>query len=400
MNAVQNANIGPVFLTFRDKQKEIQSKMAYLSHKIEPYIEVKSDDGVQHVLWRLPVDEAINFEKQFEDVRTLYVADGHHRSAAAYNVGKERRDEAIRKGFAITGEEPFNYFMSILYPSNNLLIMDYNRVIKSLNGMDTPQFMQALARICKVTQLAEKGSPPKGTFNLLIDDHWYNLEPLQKVHGIDSQVLTDVILGPVLGIKNLKEDPRIDFVGGIRGLGELEKRCKVDCKAAFALHPVTVDELIEVADAGNIMPPKSTWFEPKPRAGFVVRMFEESNQDDKAEVLYETATFGAGCFWCVEAVLQQIPGVISMTSGYMGGHVKNPTYRQICEGDTGHAEVVQVRFDPSVISYTQLLEWFWKLHDPTTIDQQGNDVGPQYRSVIFFHSDEQREAAKRSKVEA
>ena len=116
---------------------------------------------------------------------------------------------------------------------------------------------------------------------------------------------------------------------------------------------------------------------------FIVRCFEE---EDLQKPLYDVATFGAGCFWCVEAVLQQIPGVVSVTSGYMGGHVKDPTYRQICQGDTGHAEVVQVTFDPKVISYADLLDWFWKLHDPTTIDQQGNDIGPQYRSAIFFHS--------------
>ena len=163
----------------------------------------------------------------------------------------------------------------------------------------------------------------------------------------------------------------------------MEKRCREDCKVAFALHPVQPEELLRVADAGEIMPPKSTWFEPKPRAGFIVRCFEE---EDLQKPLYDVATFGAGCFWCVEAVLQQIPGVVSVTSGYMGGHVKDPTYRQICQGDTGHAEVVQVTFDPKVISYADLLDWFWKLHDPTTIDQQGNDIGPQYRSAIFFHS--------------
>ena len=117
-------------------------------------------------------------------------------------------------------------------------------------------------------------------------------------------------------------------------------------------------------------------------------MFEETKS--------ETATLGAGCFWCIEAVLQQVPGVISMTSGYMGGHVKDPTYYQICEGNTGHAEVVQVKFDPSALTFSQLLENFWKLHDPTTMDRQGNDVGSQYRSVIYYHSDEQRDVALKS----
>jgi peptide-methionine (S)-S-oxide reductase len=111
----------------------------------------------------------------------------------------------------------------------------------------------------------------------------------------------------------------------------------------------------------------------------------------------ETATFGAGCFWCVEAVLEQLDGVSDVSSGYMGGHVENPTYRQICTGSTGHAEVVQVTFDPSRISYDQLLDWFWKLHDPTTLNRQGPDRGTQYRSAIFFHSDAQRAAAERSR---
>src|SRR5690606_22192878 len=112
------------------------------------------------------------------------------------------------------------------------------------------------------------------------------------------------------------------------------------------------------------------------------------------------ATFGAGCFWCVEAVLQQVEGIHAVHSGYMGGHVEDPTYQQVCAGDTGHAEVVQVEFDPSKIGYRELLEWFWRLHDPTQVDGQGNDIGPQYRSAIFYHSEEQRAAAERSKAAA
>ncbi|MCA8982050.1 MAG: peptide-methionine (S)-S-oxide reductase MsrA [Planctomycetes bacterium] len=118
---------------------------------------------------------------------------------------------------------------------------------------------------------------------------------------------------------------------------------------------------------------------------------------DPAQEL-ELATFGAGCFWCVEAVLEQVEGVKSVTSGYMGGHVDDPTYKQVCGGDTGHAEVTQVEFDPSVVSYEHLLAWFWKLHDPTTLNRQGNDVGTQYRSVIFFHSPEQERIARASLV--
>lgn len=113
----------------------------------------------------------------------------------------------------------------------------------------------------------------------------------------------------------------------------------------------------------------------------------------------ETATFGTGCFWCTEAVFQQLNGVLAVRSGYSGGHIDNPTYKQVCEGNTGHAEVIQVEYDPRLISYDALLEAFWQSHDPTTLNRQGNDVGPQYRSVIFYHNEAQKEKAEKYKAE-
>jgi peptide-methionine (S)-S-oxide reductase len=135
-----------------------------------------------------------------------------------------------------------------------------------------------------------------------------------------------------------------------------------------------------------------------PLAAQESRMVDQSSESRMAKDQEEVATFGAGCFWCVEAVLQQVGGVKKVLSGYMGGSVPNPTYEQVCTGTTGHAEVVQIRFDPSKVSYEQILAWFWRLHDPTTLNRQGADAGTQYRSVIFYHSEAQRLAAEKSKA--
>jgi uncharacterized protein (DUF1015 family) len=176
--------------------------------------------------------------------------------------------------------------MTLLYPADNLYIMDYNRVLKSINGMAPEAFMTAITEAGFVLEKMPEGASHKPTethhFTLLIEDTWYsmNLKPDKlntstPVSGLDSQILTDLVLAPILGITDVKNDTRMDFVGGIRGIGALEERCKADCVCAIAMYPNTIEELIAVADAGLIMPPKSTWFEPKPRSGFVVRCFDE-----------------------------------------------------------------------------------------------------------------------------
>lgn len=279
----QNANVGPVFLAFRENQEAIQAKIKEIisgpSHG-----DVTSDDDVRHVLWRCSKEEATWFEEKFAEISALYVADGHHRTAAAYNVGKKRRDAAIAAGHNVSGEEPFNYFMTLLYPADNLFVMDYNRVIKSLNGMKTEEFVDKLKEIFtfEPLQAGESTKPPrKHQLTLFIDKAWHKLtfkpEKIDKstpVTCLDSQMLTEMVFKSILEIENIKTDPRIDFVGGVRGHKELERRCSVDSICAFAMHPISMDELMTVADAGLIMPPKSTWMEPKPRSGFVVRCFE------------------------------------------------------------------------------------------------------------------------------
>jgi uncharacterized protein (DUF1015 family) len=195
-----------------------------------------------------------------------------------------RRDAAKANGKELTGEEPFNYFMAIHYPETNLKILDYNRVLKSLNGKSTDEFIAQVSLSYNVHPLDKESDlhpSKKGECTLFIDKKWFRLNVKDEkldhsnlIKMLDSQLLTDLVLEPILGISDLRSDERIDFVGGIRGLPELVKRCNEDCVAAFAMYPVQLKELMDIADAGLIMPPKSTWFEPKPRDGYVVRCFD------------------------------------------------------------------------------------------------------------------------------
>ena len=212
------------------------------------------------------------------------MADGHHRTAAAYNVGKMRRQKAIDAGQEVTGEEPFNFFMTLFYPADNLLILDYNRVLKSLNEMSTEDFMTALQEDFLIRPQADGETsvvPKKHQYSLYIDSKWYvmQIKPdlidyATPVSQLDSQIINELVLRKILDIQDVKRDNRVDFVGGIRGHKELVRRCQTDCLVAIAMHPCTIDELLDVADAELIMPPKSTWFEPKPRSGFVMRCFD------------------------------------------------------------------------------------------------------------------------------
>lgn len=233
---VQSANVGPVFLTFRENQETIKEHIAHVVTTTPAYGDVTcEDDGVRHVMWQCSAADTAFFVEQFEQISALYVADGHHRTAAAFNVGKLRQQRAMEAGESVTGEEPFNFFMTLFYPADNLLIMDYNRVIKSLNDLSVEQFMDALKEDFDVRPLADGETSKvesRHNYSLLIENKWYKmaLKP-EKIDfstpctQLDSQILTDKIFAPLLGIEDIKRDPRIDFVGGIRGHKELERRC-------------------------------------------------------------------------------------------------------------------------------------------------------------------------------
>jgi len=249
-----------------------------------PYGDVTCEDEVRHVLWQCSVEDSTYFVDCFANIPALYVADGHHRTAAAFNVGKLRKQRALDAGLEVTGEEPFNYFMTLFYPADNLLILDYNRVLKSLNDMSTDDFLAALEENFTVRPLADGESskvPARHNYSLFINGKWHvmaikpeRIDYSTPVTQLDSQIINELVLKNILGIEDIKRDNRVDFVGGIRGHEELARRCGMDCQAAIAMHPCTIDELLDVAEADLIMPPKSTWFEPKPRSGFVVRTFE------------------------------------------------------------------------------------------------------------------------------
>ena len=269
---VCNAQTGPIFLAYR-RQEALQEIFAGVKTG-EPLFAFSSEDGVEHRGWMIEEDETVKrIIEIFGGMDSIYIADGHHRAASAVAVGRKRRAE--KPGY--TGEEEFNYFLSVLFPGEELFIMDYNRVVHDLNGLTEEEFLEAVEEKFLVEKCGEAYLPEKkGKMGMYLGNQWYALtvrkeyESDDPIEGLDVSVLQREVLAPVLGITDPKTDSRIGFIGGIRGLSELERRVHTDCKAAFAMYPTSIEELYRVADQGLLMPPKSTWFEPKLRSGLFI----------------------------------------------------------------------------------------------------------------------------------
>jgi len=271
-----SAQTGPVFLTYKNNAAidELAAKVTAAA----PEIDLVADTGVRHSLW--VVRDAAQLDlitRTFDAMDCLYIADGHHRSAAASRVAAARRAANPRH----TGEEAYNYFLSVIFPDNQMQILDYNRVLKDLHGNSPEQFLDKLHNAFTVEKVAAQCKPRKaGEFGMYLRRQWYRLTikpdliPHQDpVKRLDVSLLQDNLIGPILGIADQRRDKRIDFVGGIRGLGELERRVDSgETAVAFALHATSMADLMAVADAGEVMPPKSTWFEPKLADGLVSHM--------------------------------------------------------------------------------------------------------------------------------
>ena len=281
-----SAQTGPIFLAYRsnDVIREIVKKT---KEGVALY-DFTAEDGIRHRVFKISDSADVSaIDNAFDGIQEIYIADGHHRAASAVKVGFKRREEHPD----YDGTEEFNYFLSVLFPDEELMIMDYNRVVKDLNEMSEEQFLAKMNDLFVVSQiggtigddLSESAVRPdkKGDFAMFIGDKWYRCSmkpsdiPNDPVEGLDVSVLQNLLLAPVLGIGDPKTDKRIDFVGGIRGLTELEKRCHTDCKVAFAMYPTSIQELFAVADADRLMPPKSTWFEPKLRSGLFIHEIEK-----------------------------------------------------------------------------------------------------------------------------
>jgi uncharacterized protein (DUF1015 family) len=270
-----DANTGPIFLTYPARM-EINAVIAEQTLK-EPLYEIVSDDGIGHIVWIID-EEAIvkQIIELFAQIKFLYIADGHHRSASAVRVGQLRRQAQPD----YTGDEEFNYFLAVIFPDKDLYIMDYNRVVKDLFGLSREEFMAQVEEKFSIEPHAGAGAfkpVHKHQFGMYIGGQWYQLEAKadsfaenDPVARLDVSILQNNILGPLLGIKDSRTDKRIDFVGGIRGLDELAKRVDEGMAVAFSMYPTTIQDLMDIADSGQIMPPKSTWFEPKLRSGLFI----------------------------------------------------------------------------------------------------------------------------------
>lgn len=271
------AQTGPIFLAYR--ANAVLKEIIERTKKEQTLYDFTSEDGITHRVWCISDDADVKLiQNTFEEIGQIYIADGHHRCASAVKVGLKKREENPN----YTGAEEFNYFLSVLFADEELMIMDYNRVVKDLNGFSEEGFLSKVSEVFEVLKTDKTCTRPsaKGEISMLIGDMWYLLKVKEKyrsdnpVDGLDVAILQNHLLAPVLGINDPKTDKRIDFVGGIRGIGELERRVKTDSAAAFAMYPTSIHELFAVADAGLLMPPKSTWFEPKLRSGLFIHAIE------------------------------------------------------------------------------------------------------------------------------
>ena len=269
-----NANTGPIFLTYREKST-ISCVINSWMNTYAPLYDFTSDDDVQHTVWKIDDPKTIeSFQKEFDQVPYLYIADGHHRAASAFHVGMKRRDEHPN----YTGNEEFNYFLAVLFPDEQLHIWPYNRYVHHLNGLSKDAFLQKLDASFIVNSVDGQYEPnEKHKAGMYLDGTWYALsfkdgsfDENDPIEHLDVSILQNNLLAPILGIEDPRTSKQIDFVGGIRGLSELERLVDENGGVSFALYPTTVDDLMEIADEGKIMPPKSTWFEPKLRSGIFI----------------------------------------------------------------------------------------------------------------------------------
>lgn len=277
---IQNANIEPVFFAY-PAHKEMDEIISNVVKSKQPEYDFVADDGFGHHFWVIDNDATIKrITEIFASIPALYVADGHHRTAAAARVGLEKKNANPNH----RGDEEYNYFLAVIFPDNQLKIIDYNRVVKDLNGLTPAQFLETLSEGFVVDEKGTEIYKPQHlhNFSMYLEGKWYSLTAKPGTYNdndpigvLDVTILSNLVLDPILDIKDLRTSKRIDFVGGIRGLGELKRRVDSgEMKAAFALYPVSMKQLIDIADTGNIMPPKTTWFEPKLRSGLVIHSLE------------------------------------------------------------------------------------------------------------------------------
>ncbi|MBR1816510.1 MAG: DUF1015 domain-containing protein [Lachnospiraceae bacterium] len=266
-----NAQTGPIFLAYRAQDK-IDAVVDNVK-KGEPLYSFVSEDGIGHNVWIIDRQEDIDtIKNEFNNLSDIYIADGHHRAASAVKVGIKRRKENPEASYRES-----DYFLSVLFPHNQLKILPYNRVVKDLNGYSESEFLDKIREAFEVEKVSDKYMPDsKYTYGMYLNRSWYkltakeNIKSSDPVEGLDVSILQNNLLKPILGIDDPRVDKRIDFVGGIRGLEELERRVNSDMEIAFSMYPTSIDELFSVADASMLMPPKSTWFEPKLRSGIFI----------------------------------------------------------------------------------------------------------------------------------